>query len=278
MEQGRMRAIPTDFDAAILARIDDNLARIRADDRVVLPLVVESGSRAWGFPSLDSDYDVRFIFVRPLAEYLTPWPRRDVIETPISDDLDINGWDLGKTVKLLLNGNAVVVEWLMSPIIYASDEAFRSELTELARRVAGRDRIARHYLHLGESQMRRSFADDGTVAQKRIFYVMRPAAALRWLRLHPTSTIAPMHFPTLLAGCEPPADVAGIVTDLMARKAVTRELGTRAVPAVLLDFLVGEFALARDAFSAERLVDEAACRRDLEAFFRATVGRLADDR
>jgi hypothetical protein len=71
---------------------------------VAIGLAVESGSRAWGFPSPDIDYDCRFVFIRPLAQYLTPWPRRDVIELPLVDELDVNGWDLTKSLKLLMKG------------------------------------------------------------------------------------------------------------------------------------------------------------------------------
>jgi hypothetical protein len=82
-----------------------------------MPLAIESGSRAWGFPSPDSDYDCRFIFVRPIEDYLSPWQRRDVIETPLEGDFDVNGWELGKAIRLLAKGNAVIIEWLMSPIV-----------------------------------------------------------------------------------------------------------------------------------------------------------------
>lgn len=92
------------------AAVLEALARIRAEHGVRIPLAVESGSRAWGFSSPDSDREARFLFVRPAAQLLTPWPPRDVIELPIVGDLDVNGWELGKALKLLLKGNAVVVE------------------------------------------------------------------------------------------------------------------------------------------------------------------------
>ena len=99
------------------AAVAEALARIRAEEGSAIPLAVESGSRAWGFPSPDSDWDARFLFVRPVAQHLSPWPLRDVIELPITGDLDVNGWELGKALKLLLKGNAVVVEWLTWPLV-----------------------------------------------------------------------------------------------------------------------------------------------------------------
>ncbi len=84
----------------------------------------ESGSRGWGFASPDSDYDVRFIYVHPLSWYLRVSPHRDVIEVPISGDLDINGWELRKALGLLKKGNATLIEWLDSPVVYRADQDF----------------------------------------------------------------------------------------------------------------------------------------------------------
>ena len=261
------------MDPAAVARIDERLAAIRQGEPVVIPLAIESGSRSWGFPSPDSDYDCRFIFVRPAEHYLSPWPRRDVIETPLAGELDVNGWDLGKALKLLLKGNAVIVEWLTSPITYDCDPRFRAEMLALARRTADRGLIARHYLHLGERQRRSYFSDERAVPQKKIFYALRPAAALRWLRHHPGEAIAPMNFPQLLAECEPPAEVSRIASQLMERKAVTRELGSEPLPAAIAAFIDAEFERARANMSEANPLNTAA-RQEAEAFFLATVYRL----
>ena len=190
---------------------------------VAIGLAVESGSRAWGFPSPDSDYDCRFVYIRPIAHYLTPWPRRDVIELPLVDELDVNGWDLAKSLKLLMKGNAVIIEWLTSPLVYRGDEKFRSSFLALARAVADRDLAIRHYLHLSEEFRRRHLSDPAAVPLKKLFYTLRPAAAIRWLARHPEAVVAPMHFPTLMAESDLPPDVSAIVADLLACKATTRE-------------------------------------------------------
>jgi predicted nucleotidyltransferase len=238
-----IRTLPASFDPATVAAIDGRLDAIRAEG-VRMPLVIESGSRAWGFPSPDSDYDCRFIFLRPLDDYLTPWPRRDVIETPLEGDLDVNGWDLGKALGLMLKGNAVVIEWLMSPIVYAVDPEFRGDMLALAAAHVDAYRIARHYLHLGERQRQVYLADGGPVKLKKLFYALRPAVALRWLRLHPGAPIPPMHFPTMLRAAAAPAKILSLVDALIARKAVTRELGDAPVPAPIGAFIDAEFALA----------------------------------
>lgn len=185
------------MDPAIVEKIQERLDGVRREQRVVIPLAVESGSRAWGFPSPDSDYDCRFIYLRRSDDYLSPWRKRDVIETPLDEIFDVNGWDLGKALRLLLKGNAVVIEWLMSPIDCHREPCFSDELLALARDVVDRDRLVYHYLHLGERQRRTYFADLTNVKRKKLFYALRPALVLRWLRQNTDARIAPMNFITL---------------------------------------------------------------------------------
>ena len=270
-----LRNIPPGMAADAIACIDARLDDVCREHGVSIPLAIESGSRAWGFPSPDSDYDCRFLFIRPVADYLSPWHKRDVIETPLEGELDVNGWDLGKALKLLLKGNAVVIEWLTSPIAYRGDAQFRQELLALARQVVRRDLVGRHYLHLGERQRRAYFTDERAVPQKKIFYALRPAAALRWLRLHPEHSVAPMHFPTLFAECEPPAELAGIVADLIARKSVTRELGSEPLPRAVSAFIDAEFTSAREAFEGVDDRPDTHGKERAEAFFLDALRRLA---
>lgn len=269
-----LRAIPAGMDPAAVARIDALLDEITATHGVHIPLAVESGSRAWGFPSPDSDYDGRFVYVRPPGAHLTPWPVRDVIEFPPEAILDVNGWDLAKAIRLLLKGNAVILEWLSSPVIYRADLHFRDAFTDFARRVATRDAIGRHYLHLGERQRRVYFGDGLSVPQKKIFYALRPAAALRWLRLHPDQATAPMHFPTLMAECDPPAALTAEVDALLAAKAQTHELGAAPLSPTVAAFIDTEFDLARQVFETGRAHPTDAARAEAAAFYRSVVERL----
>lgn len=271
---GRLRSVPADFDHFPLAEIDSRLADIVRNEGVAIGLAIESGSRAWGFPSPDSDYDCRFLFVRPAQDYLSPWPKRDVIETPLEDDIDLNGWELGKALKLLLKGNAVVIEWLMSPIVYDGDRSFREELTDFAWRWSSRTGVMRHYLHLGERQRRTYFADGKDVKLKKLFYALRPAAALRWLRLHPDQAIAPMHFMTLMEQSDPPADVFAIARELIRLKSQTRELGSGPLPPEIEAFVDGEFAAARSILPERMPRASPEAKAEAEALFRATVARL----
>ncbi|MFC9898186.1 DNA polymerase beta superfamily protein [Nocardia sp. NPDC127579] len=240
-----LRTIPGTMDPTVVGQIDDELTRVEREHHVTVRLAVESGSRAWGFPSPDSDYDCRFVYIGDLDTYLTPWPARDVIETPLVGLLDVNGWDLAKALRLLVAGNAVLIEWLMSPIVYRGDADFRTALRALAAEVADRDRVARHYLHLGSKQW--ALFERGR-SLKKVFYALRPAMALRWLREHPGAAVAPMHLPTLLAECELPSALVESVAELTELKARTREMGSGTIPAPIAEFLAAEFELAAAGF------------------------------
>jgi hypothetical protein len=199
-----------------------------------------------------------------------------VIETPLRDDLDVNGWDLGKALKLLLKGNAVAIEWLRSPIVYEGERDVRDDMLSFARRFATRERIGRHYLHLGRRQRQTYFAEGKDVELKKIFYALRPAAALRWLRLHPGETIAPMHFPTLMQECDPPREVAGTAAELIERKAATRELGKAPLPRHIADFMDSEFGEAELVFAEKLFPISAEGRTDAERLFRKWVLRFPE--
>lgn len=167
---------------AIRNDIESRLAAVEAKEGVRLLLTVESGSRAWGFPSPDSDYDVRFIYVRPRDWYLSLTPGRDVIEAPIVDDTDLSGWDIRKALGLLLKSNAVVSEWIASPIRYRPDDEIVGDLAALADSVIDARSMAYHYASLGRNAADRWLDGDGAVPVKKYFYALRPALAIRWLR------------------------------------------------------------------------------------------------
>jgi len=163
-----LRNLDDGFDPAIVATIDARLRSVADAEHARVLLAVESGSRAWGFPSPDSDYDCRFIYVRRSDDYLALLAPRDVIELPADAVLDVNGWDLKKALQLLLKGNAVVIEWLTSPFVYGGDARFRADALALARLAAHPAAVARHYLHLGERQRRTYFADTRAIPLKKM--------------------------------------------------------------------------------------------------------------
>ena len=133
--------------------IVSKLHEIEQMEKVRILLAVESGSRAWGFASPDSDYDVRFIYIRDKEDYLRLNTMRDVIELPVDEVLDINGWDLQKTLRLLYKSNSTLFEWFSSPIVY-----MESDFADLFRRVMNdyfsSKRSLYHYISMAEGNYR----------------------------------------------------------------------------------------------------------------------------
>lgn len=207
------------IDPGIRAEIGLRLSTIEADHDVRVLYACESGSRGWGFASPDSDYDVRFIYAHPLSWYLKVSAQRDVIEVPISGDLDINGWELRKALGLLKKGNATVIEWLDSPVVYRADTNFLRAIREVARQVHQAERSFHHYVHMARKNYREYLRGD-TVRLKKYLYVLRPLLATVWIEQG--RGVAPMRFQDL---------VDSIATDPALRDAIARLLAIkRAAP------------------------------------------------
>ncbi|MFR9752001.1 DNA polymerase beta superfamily protein [Nocardia sp. 004] len=261
-----VRAIPASMDPTVVGSIDRALDQLEHEYRVSIRLAIESGSRAWGFPSPDSDYDCRFVYIAELETYLSPWHTYDVLEPPISGPLDLNGWDLAKALQLLVQGNAVLIEWLMSPITYRRDTEFCARLRAVAEEVTDRDEIARHYLHLGNKQWA---LFNHSRSLKKVFYSLRPAMVLRWLREHPASTMTPMHLPTLMRQCELPADLSAAVAELTGLKSQAHEMGSGPVPAPISAFITTELDCAARTFHESVAHDRVRAQAVAAEFFQA---------
>ncbi len=232
----------------IRQEIEVRLAQIEADEDVRFLWVVESGSRAWGFPSPDSDYDVRFVYVRRRDWYLQLVPGRDVIEQPIVDDIDLNGWDIRKTLGLLLKSNAVVSEWLSSPIRYRRDDPAATIFAALADALFDPRGVAHHYANLGRHEAERWLDGQDGVRVKKYFYALRPALAIRALRRNPDQRPA-MNLQELVVEAEVPAALAGVIDELVAAKRQMREQG-------LIDRIPELDALIRDELGRATEVPE----------------------
>ncbi len=159
--------------------IKAKLKEIEQQENIRILHAVESGSRAWGFPSKDSDYDVRFIYVRPLEYYLKLGKTRDVIELPINDMLDINGWDLKKALQLLHGANPTLFEWMSSPIVY-QETAFADTFRPLLMQYFSCQKGLYHYVSTAEGNYR-EYLKGEMVRAKKYFYVLRPILACRWI-------------------------------------------------------------------------------------------------
>ncbi|MDC3181304.1 nucleotidyltransferase domain-containing protein [Gammaproteobacteria bacterium] len=195
--------------------ITEKLKDLEKHNDIRILLAIESGSRAWGFASQDSDYDVRFIYARNVDDYLSVESPRDVIETPLVDDdilgvpLDMNGWDIKKVLQLALKSNAVLTEWLTSPIRYIVDEKASAILYNFAVESADLQRIAYHYDRLGQNAWEQITNSTDLPRLKLYCYAIRPALTLRWIRQF--STMPPMDVYSL---CEALALEDGLVEEI----------------------------------------------------------------
>ena len=199
--------------------IIQKLKEIEQTENIRILHAVESGSRAWGFPSPDSDYDVRFIYVRNPEFYLKLEKTRDVIELPINDMLDINGWDLNKTLRLLHSSNPTLFEWMSSPVIYRQTE-FIDQLRPMMDTYFSCKSGLYHYLSMAERNYK-EFLQGDSVKVKKYFYVLRPILACKWiLRTH---TKPPMLF-SQLADAELEDSLKPVVDQLLDLKMNTPEI------------------------------------------------------
>lgn len=168
--------------------IQQKLAEIEKTHGIKILYSCESGSRAWGFPSPDSDYDVRFIYTRSLNDYLTIHPKKDHLSFPINDELDIYGWDISKVLQLIAKSNTTPFEWVQSPVVYKEDTTFKDELWTLSQSYFCSRRNIHHYLGIARGAM--ETMDGKDIKIKKLFYVLRPILAALWCV--EKNTIAPM--------------------------------------------------------------------------------------
>lgn len=159
--------------------VPKKLLEIEQEQNIKILLAVESGSRAWGFASPDSDFDVRFIYKRPHEKYLELNKSRDVIELPIDDTWDVNGWDLDKALKLLYKSNPTLYEWINSPICYIKTD-FTEKIKPIMNEYFSVKNSVYHYLNTARGNMKNYLMGE-TVRPKKYFYALRPILACFWV-------------------------------------------------------------------------------------------------
>ena len=221
-------------DSASAARaVSHELRRLEEAEDVRVLLAVESGSRAWGFESPDSDFDVRFVYVRPVEYYLRLQSTRDVLEWRLDEVLDVSGWDLDKALRLMRGANPSLFEWLASPIVYAEDFA---AVRDLAADCFSPVSSAHHYLSMVRTNMsgltgttRKADEADRTdqaavagetIRLKKCLYAMRAILACRWVVAERVPV--PMLFRDLV-DAQLEASMRGLIDELLEAKAVAGE-------------------------------------------------------
>lgn len=246
--------------------IQNLLREISETHRVRILLAVESGSRAWGFPSTDSDFDVRFLYVPEHEWYLSLYEERDVIEHTSDDDLlDLNGWELRKAFRLLLKGNAAVYEWLQSPVIYGADERFLLRTWELAPHYFPLKAGLYHYIGLVKGVLEDLMAPQ--IKVKRTFYGIRAALAARWILEQ--RTVPPMTYDALKAPLERDPELHTFFERLRGEKSHKTESFTIAPTPAIKAFLDETVEAATAAF--DTLPNPQADRRPLNDLFSSIV-------
>jgi predicted nucleotidyltransferase len=243
----------------------NKLSEIENEHNIKILHAVESGSRAWGFASPDSDYDIRFIYKRPAASYLNLWEKPDVVEFMTAEDLDGSGWDINKTLQLLAKSNGALLEWLFSPVVYSTDTAFLSQIQAFAIECFSPVATLHHYLGTTKNFMEVCEADH--VKLKSYFYALRSALAGKWII--DNHSIPPVAFAELLTIA--PQNIQEQAQQLMALKAMKDEKYLHPKDELVTTFL--RETIVYNQQHASNMPAGQKINRELETFFREEIQR-----
>jgi len=239
------------IDPTIFQEIKTHLALIEKEHDVVIIQAIESGSRAWGFPSPDSDYDVRFIYAHPKDWYIQLNERRDVIELPINSELDISGWDLRKALNLANKGNAVIQEWMISPIIYQQSSSYDS-LLELVKNTFNPIAAFNHY----RSMAKKAYQDIQQSEHKklkRFFYFSRATLSAQWIVKN--QTMPSIIFSDLINGLINDPLLKENFHDLIEQKSHELETSNLHIPATIYDCVFSIYQTLDEKASFDREIN-----------------------
>lgn len=246
--------------------IQNKLLEIEEKHKVKILYAVESGSRAWGFPSKDSDCDVRFIYIHPPEWYLSIdqqgiGAKRDVIEEPINDLLDISGWEITKALRLFRKNNPPLLEWLRSDMIYYQKYALVDNMRSLEADVFYPRSMLHHYLNMAKNNYR-EYLQGSEVKIKKYFYVLRPILACKWIEKY--NVTPPISFHELVEDIIPEGELKKAVEHLLERKLLGDEFDLEPRIHVINDFVDNEIeqievyikSLEGEANDPTQLLDE----------------------
>ncbi|MEM7102770.1 MAG: nucleotidyltransferase domain-containing protein [Bacteroidota bacterium] len=230
----------------MIEHIKTTLRKIEAQREIKILYAIESGSRAWGFASPDSDWDARFIYIHKPEWYLSIDTYKDSMEIMLEDgDLDFSGWELRKALKLFRKSNPPLMEWLQSPIVYIQDDAFINRLRELAIDFFNPKSCLYHYLNMGRNNLSTNFKKE-EFKLKKYFYVLRPILACDWIDKY--GEMAPILFDTLLELLAENQPLKAAIDDLLIQKKAAGEMATG--PRIKV---IDDFVNARIDFHTEKL-------------------------
>lgn len=229
----------------MIIKIKEKLAEIEQQENVKILLAVESGSRAWGFASPDSDYDVRFIYVRPMEEYLRLDDTRDVIEWQLDEVLDINGWDLRKALVQFRKGNATLFEWSNSPVIYYKADEW-DVIYETAKTYFSCKAGVYHYYSTAKNTFI-NYLQEERVQYKKYFYALRPLLACKYIEEY--NCPPPVKFEDLLS-LPLSEELRKGIDDLIEIKKVTEEKDLNPQIPAIYEFIKKELEVQKERADA----------------------------
>lgn len=215
------------------------LHQMERENNIRILYAVESGSRGWGFASADSDYDARFIYIRPIEWYLSIDEKKDYIEYPIDDLLDINGWDFKKALQLYKKSNPTLMEWLSSPIIYMDNYSLAQKLRQLLPDFFSPVPTIYHYLHIARNKYQEIMSSNN-VRIKKYFYILRPLLACMWIEKN--STMPPMEFSKLMANQMLDQVMIAEINKLLQKKTSGLEIDIEPKSPAIMEFFKSKIA------------------------------------
>lgn len=252
----------------MIDEIKHELTRLENDHDIKILLAVESGSRAWGFASTDSDWDVRYIYVHRLDWYLKIDNLKDSQEEILPNDIDLAGWELKKALRLFRKSNPPMLEWLRSPIVYLEQFSTAQRLRELSGQFFSPRSGMYHYLSMAKNNFR-EFLQRDVVRTKKYFYVLRPVLACEWIKER--GSFPPMEFDQLVEAQVTDAAVRGEIEQLLEIKMAGGELGEGPSNVVLNEFLESRIAYFSNYVEETAAIEKPATEL-LDELVRDTVG------
>lgn len=245
--------------------IQEKLKQLELTNHIRILFACESGSRAWGFPSPDSDYDVRFVYAHPEDWYLSIAEKHDVVELPVNEVLDINGWDLRKAIRLAAKSNAVIFEWIQSPVVYQSNPEFIAGFMAIAPECFSPIAAMHHYLSQAKKKYEECTADE-TVKLKRYMYCLRAVLSALWIAHR--KSIPPMEL-KLLSDEMTDESLKSIVNSLVQLKSTQAESYLHPRENALEEFLAA--GIAECETIAQSLPSKKPDHGLLDEYFRNTL-------
>ena len=248
-------------------KIVEALKRLESERDCRILFAVESGSRAWGFASPDSDYDVRAVYVKSIDWYLgLDEQKTDTWNAMLTGDLDISAWDLRKALRHMLKSNASFLEWLGSPIVYF-DDGLLARLSEFKDACVNPVHVAFHYASMFRHAMD-DLSSDGTISVKKLCYALRANLCVRWTMER--ETMPPTEFDSVCRGLSLVSEEASAIARLLERKRAAREKDRVVPESALAPLLVSRYE-ELSAFKWRRTGADAAVRAELGSIFLSIV-------